>query len=214
MKKKNNWIDEWDENWLPINIFFPSTINLRKGGAVAQQRTTNGAPMPTNGQANPAQRPQSAVKPQTTSFSIKDAMQKKEEVKKVTQEESFAESSERNAFTQDDLIKAWNNYLQFTTGQPVLQQTIQQCKPVQGTDFKIMLAVYNSAQESLMTKERVKITNYLRKELHNGQISLEIRIYEMNENMKSLTHKELFLKMMENNPNLKKLAKELNLELA
>ncbi len=141
-------------------------------------------------------------------------MQKKEEVKKVTQEESFAESSERNAFTQDDLIKAWNNYLQFTTGQPVLQQTIQQCKPVQGTDFKIMLAVYNSAQESLMTKERVKITNYLRKELHNGQISLEIRIYEMNENMKSLTHKELFLKMMENNPNLKKLAKELNLELA
>ena len=77
-----------------------------------------------------------------------------------------------------------------------------------------MLAVYNSAQESLMTKERVKITNYLRKELHNGQVSLEIRIYEVSENTKSFTHKELFLKMMENNPNLKKLAKELNLELA
>ena len=104
MKKKNNWVDEWDENWLPIDIFLTSTINLRQGGAVAQQRTTNGAPAPVNAQSNPAPRQQPVARPQTTSFSIKDAMQKKEEVKKVTQEESFAESNERNAFTQDDLV--------------------------------------------------------------------------------------------------------------
>ncbi len=140
-------------------------------------------------------------------------MQKKEVVVEETKGESFAESSERNAFTQDALIKVWNNYTQFTQEQPILQQTIQQCKPVLGTDWRIMLAVYNSAQESLMMKERVKLTNYLRNELKNGGINIEIRIYEVGESTQSLTHKELFLRMMEHNPNLKKLAQELNLEI-
>ncbi len=140
--------------------------------------------------------------------------QKNVQEKQGGDEEVFSESTERNQFTQDDLIKTWNNYVQFTSDQPVLQQTIQQCKPVLGTDFRIMLAVYNSAQEGLMLQERVKITNYLRKELRNGAISLEIRIYEVNENAQSLTKKELFLKMMEENPILKKLAKELSLEIA
>lgn len=213
MKKKNNWVDEWDENWLPIEIFLPSTQLLRQGGT--PQNKTNGAASPqTNNASSAARTVQNPIVKQTTSFSIKDAMQKKVEVKQEQQEESFADSNEREQFSQDALIKAWNSYVQFTAEQPVLQQTIQQCKPVLGTDFKIMLAVYNSAQESLMIKERVKITNYLRKELHNGAISLEIRVYEVGESVKSLTQKEMFLKMMEHNPNLKKLAKELNLELA
>lgn len=181
----------------------------------AQPRGTNGAPMPQQNATNASRQPQTNVARQATSFSIKNAMQKKEEeVKKEENEEAFNESTERNDFSQDMLIKAWNNYVQYTTEQPVLQQTIQQCKPVLGTDYRIMLAVYNSSQEALMTKERVKITNYLRKELHNGAVSLEIRIYEVGENTKSLTQKEIFLRMMEHNPNLKKLAKELNLELS
>lgn len=212
MKKKNNWVDDWDENWLPIDIFLPSTQSLRKGGSVAPQTTTNGAPRPQ--QTSTAAAPTTAAGPaRATSFSIKDAMQKKEVVKEETKGESFAESAERNIFTQDELIKAWNNYTQFTKEQPILQQTIQQCKPVLGTDWRIMLAVYNSAQESLMMKERIKLTNYLRNELKNGGINIEIRIYEVGESTQSLTPKEMFLKMMDHNPNLKKLAQELNLEI-
>lgn len=212
MKKKNNWVDEWDENWLPIDIFLPSTQALRQGGNVAPQRATNGAPIPQ--QYTAQNKPQPTVANRTTTFSIKGAMQpKKEETQTGEQEEGFSEIKERTTFSQDELIKTWNDYTQFTTEQPVLQQTIQQCKPVLGTDFRIMLAVYNSSQESLIMKERVKITNYLRNKLKNGAINLEIRIYEASENVKSLSRKELFLKMMEKNPNLKKLAKELSLEI-
>lgn len=149
-----------------------------------------------------------------TSFSIKGAMQKKEEVEQKKIEEAETVSSEREVFSQESLIKAWNNYVQFTKEKPVLQQTIQQCKPVLGTDQRIMLAVYNSSQEEIMMDEKIRIVNYLRKELHNGLIELEIRICEADKNLKTFSSKDLFIKMMEHNPSLSKLTKELNLELS
>lgn len=141
-------------------------------------------------------------------------MQKKEEIIVKQQEEQMSISSEKENFTQEALIRAWNAYTQFTTEKPVLQQTIQQCKPVLGTDYRIILAVYNSSQEEIMTNERIRIVNYLRKTLHNGNIDLEIRIYEAGESTKMLTKKELFIQMIGHNPNLKKLTKEFNLELS
>lgn len=212
MKKKNNWIDEWDADWLPIDVFLPSTIALRQGGK-SQANNTSGVPNNTNTQkvATPAA---SSPVQKTTSFSIKDAMQKKEEVEVKKIEETMNISAERETFTQEALIKAWNNYTQYTKEKPVLQQTIQQCKPVLGTDYKIMLAVYNSSQEEIMNDEKIRISNYLRKKLHNGAINLEIRICEVGENSKTLTSKELFIKMLEHNPSLSKLTKTLNLELS
>ncbi len=214
MKKKNNWVDEWDADWLPIDVFLPSTIALRQGG---KNNPTNNN---TNNAANvqTPQRPATQAAPnttaKTTSFSIKSAMQKKEEVEVKKIEETMNISAERETFSQEALIKAWNNYTQFTQEKPVLQQTIQQCKPVLGTDSRIMLAVFNSSQEEIMNDEKIKISNYLRKELHNGAITLEIRICEASENAKSLTSKELFIKMLEHNPSLSKLTKTLNLELS
>lgn len=141
-------------------------------------------------------------------------MQKKEEIIVKQQEEQMSISSEKEDFTQEALIRAWNAYTQFTTEKPVLQQTIQQCKPVLGTDYRIILAVYNSSQEEIMTNERIRIVNYLRKTLHNGSIDLEIRIYETGESTKMLTKKELFIQMIGHNPNLKRLTKEFDLELS
>lgn len=141
-------------------------------------------------------------------------MQKKVEVEQKKAEETVAISAEREAFSQESLVKVWNNYTQFAKDKPVLLQTIQQCKPVLGTDCRIMLAVYNSSQEEIMLDERIRLVNYLRKELHNGNIELEIRICEANENMKTYSNKELFIKMMEHNPSLSKLTKELGLELS
>ena len=141
-------------------------------------------------------------------------MQKKVEVEQKKVEEAVSVSSESEPFSQDMLVKVWNGYTQYTKEKPVLQQTIQQCKPVLGTDFRIMLAVYNSSQEEIMLDERIRIVNYLRKELHNGKIELEIRICEASENLKTFSNKDLFVKMMEHNPSLSLLTKELNLELS
>ena len=65
-----------------------------------------------------------------------------------------------------------------------------------------------------MMDEKIRIVNYLRKELHNGLIELEIRICEADKNLKTFSSKDLFIKMMEHNPSLSKLTKELNLELS
>ncbi|MBO7606170.1 MAG: hypothetical protein J6T28_00950 [Paludibacteraceae bacterium] len=161
-----------------------------------------------------AKQPQSQGAGKVMTFSIKDSMQKKVEVEQKKAEETETISAEREAFTQDALIKVWNEYTQFTKEKPVLQQTIQQCKPVLGTDCRIMLAVYNSSQEEIMLDEKIRLVNYLRKELHNGSIELEIRICEANENTKTFTNKELFIKMLEHNTSLSKLTKELGLELS
>lgn len=218
MKKKNNWVDDWFTEEIPLQIFLPSTVSLRQGAKPAAQ--TNGAPMPQsarNAQAAAQNDARRAAAPSTNkvmSFSIKDTMQKKVEVEVKKAEETVNVSAEREAFSQDSLVRAWNNYVQFTSDKPVLQQTIQQCKPVLGTDFRVMLAVYNSSQEEIVMDERVRLVNYLRKELHNGAIELEIRICEAGDNVKSYTSKELFVKMLEHNPSLSKLTRELNLELS
>lgn len=218
MKKKNNWVDDWFTEEIPLQIFLPSTVSLRQGAKPAAQ--TNGAPMPQsarNVQAaaqNDARRAAAPSKNKVMSFSIKDTMQKKVEVEVKKAEETVNVSAEREAFSQDSLVRVWNNYVQFTGDKPVLQQTIQQCKPVLGTDFRVMLAVYNSSQEEIVMDERVRLVNYLRKELHNGAIELEIRICEAGDNVKSYTSKELFVKMLEHNPSLSKLTRELNLELS
>ena len=215
MKKKNNWVDDDFFGEIPLQIFLPSTISLREGAKPAAK--TNGAPMPQNvqnAQASVRNNAQGVTNGRVMSFSIKDTMQKKVEVEVKKAEETACMSEERESFSQDMLVKVWNNYVQYTKEKPVLQQTIQQCKPVLGTDFRIMLAVYNSSQEEIMLDERIRLVNYLRKELHNGAVDLEIRICEAENNVKSYTNKELFVKMLEHNPSLSKLTKELNLELS
>lgn len=218
MKKKNNWVDDWFTEEVPLQIFLPSTVSLRQGAKPAAQ--TNGAPAPQTAQntqvtaQNDARRAAAPSTNKVMSFSIKDTMQKKVEVEVKKAEESVNISAEREVFSQDSLVKVWNNYVQFTNDKPVLQQTIQQCKPVLGTDFRVMLAVYNSSQEEIVMDERIRLVNYLRKELHNGAIELEIRICEAGDNVKSYTNKELFVKMLEHNPSLSKLTRELNLELS
>ncbi len=200
---------------VPIDLFLPSTISLRQGGKPVAPNSA-----PQSSQSSPivsrqvTQQPVNQQNSKITSFSIKGAMQKKVEVEQKKVEEAVSVSSESEPFSQDMLVKVWNGYTQYTKEKPVLQQTIQQCKPVLGTDFRIMLAVYNSSQEEIMLDERIRIVNYLRKELHNGKIELEIRICEASENLKTFSNKDLFVKMMEHNPSLSRLTKELNLELS
>ncbi len=214
MKKKNNWVDEWFPQEEPIDIFLPSTIALRQGAQPARNSAATPAPQSPQSVQMPAKQSPKPGAGRVMSFSIKDSMQKKVEVEQKKAEETVAISAEREAFSQESLVKVWNNYTQFAKDKPVLLQTIQQCKPVLGTDCRIMLAVYNSSQEEIMLDERIRLVNYLRKELHNGNIELEIRICEANENMKTYSNKELFIKMMEHNPSLSKLTKELGLELS
>lgn len=218
MKKKNNWVDDCFAEEIPLQIFLPSTTTLRQGTKPATK--TNRASMPQTAQNTQAATQTNALRSPVQSankamtFSIKDTMQKKVEVEEKKAEETVNISAERTEFSQESLVKVWNNYTQYTKDKPVLQQTIQQCKPVLGTDFRIMLAVYNSSQEEIMMDERIRLVNYLRKELHNGAIELEIRICEAGDNVKSYTSKELFVKMLEHNPSLSKLTRELNLELS
>ena len=214
MKKKNNWVDEWFPQDEPIEIFLPSTIALRQGQP-AQTSNPTSTPQASRTEAQPAAKQTKAQgKSKVMSFSIKDSMQRKVEVEQKKAEETETISAEREAFSQEALVKAWNDYTQFTKEKPVLQQTIQQCKPVLGTDCRVMLAVYNSSQEEIMLDEKIRLVNYLRKALHNGSIELEIRICEANENAKTFTNKELFIKMLEHNTSLSKLTKELGLELS
>ncbi len=213
-KKKNNWVDEWFPQDEPIEIFLPSTIALRQGQP-AQTSNPTSTPQASRTEAQPAaKQTQAQGNSKVMSFSIKDSMQKKVEVEQKKAEETETISAEREAFSQEALVKAWNDYTQFTKEKPVLQQTIQQCKPVLGTDCRVMLAVYNSSQEEIMLDEKIRLVNYLRKALHNGSIELEIRICEANENAKTFTNKELFIKMLEHNTSLSKLTKELGLELS
>ncbi|MBO7428219.1 MAG: hypothetical protein J6U08_05875 [Paludibacteraceae bacterium] len=214
MKKKNNWVDEWFPQDEPIEIFLPSTIALRQGQP-AQTSNPTSTPQASRTEAQPAaKQTQAQGNSKVMSFSIKDSMQRKVEVEQKKAEETETISAEREAFSQEALVKAWNDYTQFTKEKPVLQQTIQQCKPVLGTDCRVMLAVYNSSQEEIMLDEKIRLVNYLRKALHNGSIELEIRICEANENAKTFTNKELFIKMLEHNTSLSKLTKELGLELS
>ena len=153
MKKKNeldDFLGEWEEILSLQPFFQPKTTNTQ-----VQSTTTNNQSVTTNSSNNTQSSTQTNVlqtnnntfnKRPLRSFSIKDSINKKEEEIKLEEARLKALAKNEN-FSQDELIRCWNQYIKGLTEQQILKNTMMTCKPILEDNFKISIHVDNSVQK-------------------------------------------------------------------
>lgn len=162
--------------------------------------------------ATPRPRPTVSASSGRGHISILNCMKEKE-VADVKKEEMLANIASCNKFTQEDMIRVWNKYMLDIQEKQILKNTMETCKPTLTDNYVLVQVVSNSFQEKEMLNEKLSILNFMRVELKNGNIDLQIQLSEVVENSKIMTPNEKFKKMMEEKPALALLQEKFKLEL-
>ncbi|MBR2261288.1 MAG: hypothetical protein IJ916_06260 [Paludibacteraceae bacterium] len=144
-------------------------------------------------------------------FSIFESIKEKENQKE--EEEKLAVIASNTPFTQEMMISAWNKYIRGINEKQILFNTMESCKPTLMDNYKLVQIVDNSIQEKEMLKEKVSLLNFLRVELKNGSINLEVKVAELKDTVRILTPNEKLQKLVENYPKFEALKEKYRLEL-
>lgn len=136
--------------------------------------------------------------------------QKKEEVTAeiTTKTEILTES-----FTPIELINRWKKYTENLQEEHHLKNTMLNCLPELLSKNKFEVVVNNPVQEQRLVENIPNIIRYLRENLRNTQIEMEVRITVDNEKKLGFTSFEKYNLMAEQNEALKRLKDEFGLEL-
>lgn len=148
-------------------------------------------------------------------FSIKGIMQKAQAATTVSVVESNAVKEDKS-ITKEALLEAWKRMGDSQTAYPRLGTAIKQSEPVLEDDnVTIIFNVSNSAQKVWIEKNSIlSLTKFLQNELDNRNLKLLVKVKEVVEQEKKLYmphEKAEFL--LKNNPELRELHKELDLDI-
>lgn len=120
----------------------------------------------------------------------------------------------KTTFTQEQLIEAWNAYIELNAKSPGNYFiTISKRQPVLGTDFKLELELENKIQEDDIISRKKEILDFLRNRLDNYEIDLELTVAQVQKETKAYTPIEKFKQMAGTNPAIVKLKDEFDLEV-
>ncbi|MBW6490869.1 MAG: DNA polymerase III subunit gamma/tau [Lentimicrobium sp.] len=172
-----------------------------------------------------SKKPEPTQKPQSTrttysGFNIGDLMAsgcgsgalKKENENSAT-EENLPE--DREQFTQADLERIWEPMVAgISKDLANLYHTLTCRTPVLADDFKVVVTVDNKIQSSEVIGKRTEILSFLRQELKNWGIQLEVLVSDRpSASRKPYTDQEKFDAMVKDNPAIKTLKDQLNLDI-
>jgi len=128
-------------------------------------------------------------------------------------EENIAEEIWSDAFSQEQLTKAWNDFVtSYQDKSPVFAAGIKNAEPQKTSDTEIRYKIDNilviKDQEHLQA-----LHDYLKKALHNNQFILKEEIEEHHKEYVPYTDKDKFEKMASQNPELLKMKDMLGLQI-
>ncbi len=138
-----------------------------------------------------------------------------EEEKKKSEQSGVAEEETGpvNQFSQESLEKAWNDFAKKLEQDCMnLYVTLTSRTPVLKENFVVDFLVDNIIQSENINEQKRDLLAYLRKELNNFKISLEIHISETVIEKKAYTPIEKYQKLLEKNPELQTLKQKLDLD--
>lgn len=142
-------------------------------------------------------------------ISISD-LEKEEETKELAQKEK-----KQSTFSNQDLMDVWKEYVknQKDEGKSNFAATLEMSRPTLLNDCKIQLQIANKSQEVVIQKEKIHLHEFLRNKLQHDNIEVVTKIQEKNDEERiPYTNKDKYEQMTKENPNLKKLKKELGLD--
>lgn len=116
-------------------------------------------------------------------------------------------------FSEVDLIKCWDSYVETIDKKVYLKNTMINCKPVLQENNYFEVAVHNPGQQDELSNACLDLLSYLRTQLNNSRIQMRVRIIETNEKHLAYTSSEKFEHLLNVNPVLSRLKDEFNLTL-
>jgi len=121
----------------------------------------------------------------------------------------------RDQFTQNDLERVWEPMAKKVAAtQPNLYNTLTCRPPVLTDEFKVVVTVDNKIQEGEIFHRRGEMLSILRESLNNWGIQIETLIADRPpESRKPYTDQEKFDNLAGQNPVIKKLKDQLNLDI-
>ncbi|RNC66365.1 DNA polymerase III subunit gamma/tau [Proteiniphilum sp. X52] len=119
-----------------------------------------------------------------------------------------------NLFTENELINAWKEYANNLDEEKLLKNTMTLYHPRMLSDTLFEVEVNTELNKQYLTDHSIALLSFLREKLNNGDITMTIRISEVNAIKKPLTSREIFDEMVQQNPSLQKLSDEFGLELS
>jgi DNA polymerase III subunit gamma/tau len=121
----------------------------------------------------------------------------------------------RQKFTEEALIKEWNNMISDIAEEKVhLAETMKTHQPsLADDDVTINLTVHNNIQEKRIIEEQSLILDHLRIKLKNDDIRFSIAVDETVEEKTFFTNSEKLQRMISKNPDLNLLRKRFDLDL-
>lgn len=130
----------------------------------------------------------------------------------VVEKQPAAEMNE--SFTLDALHEAWLRFTKQIPSETVLVQTMYLCMPqlLDVTTFEVV--VDNRAQLDKLNGRAADLMDFLRTELRNSHLSMQVREREREERQKAFSPGERFVLLAEQNPELNRLKEAFGLELS
>ena len=139
-------------------------------------------------------------------------IKKEEKAREAPIESELPEDS----FEEIKLLEVWQQYAdqQQLDGNRQMFTTLTMNKPHLKEGFIVELIIHNQAQENLMIESKVSLVDFLRKTLNNYKVILNTVIEEQAVDPdQAFTNKERYQKMVQKNPDLEEMRKQLGLEL-
>ena len=117
-------------------------------------------------------------------------------------------------FSEDDLIVKWDSYAKDVRdkGRTNLYISLVAFNPELNRDNVIDFKVVNETQKKIIDDNMISILSYLRKELENDLIKIDVSIVETEENDLPYTNLEKFDTMLKENESLRILQQKLELD--
>lgn len=149
-----------------------------------------------------------------TGFSLKDSINKANDVVNESQANNAVELR-KNEFSNQMLIDSFRKYAaRVQQNSSILYTALTTFAPELRDNFTVIHKVSNSVMEKALNEHLVDFVAFLKNDLENDLITVNLRVEEsVEEAKKFLTDKEKLEIMMAKNPEVKNLKDQLNLEL-
>jgi len=146
--------------------------------------------------------------------SLKDFVMASGETEKKIEVDASEQYAD-NLVTQERLEEVWGRYAEQIKdkGKHSLYSTMTKRKPILKEDNIIGLDIDNSVQKSELDEEGAEIHEFLRRELDNGKIRIDVNVLKTKVDRKPYTSMEKFKRMAEKNPSIEKFREQLNLDI-
>lgn len=119
-------------------------------------------------------------------------------------------------FSLDDLKMAWKRYAYMVQnqGRPSLHSTLVKRDPRLIRDTAVLFELDNNIQQSTLETEKGELLSFLRKELKNYDLQLELNVIDQEKSATSLySGMDKYKALLEKNPNLGMLQRMFNLDI-